>query len=327
MISSTTKRKKEEFLSSTTSSTSHPRPQFLLPTPLNDNHDLTTSTTITVAMDLFSFSPFGLRCTSCKHQPQLDLDERSIQIHLRKHGIESKASTVRPVYKYFSLQIQHAQDMGSINVFREDHQSYKGFACICGKVFPTWKVNALRHCQRYRCDVAKLRKVELMKLRCGRYVTDAQVNAFFRREPTAKINQQFDYSRAREILRPLLPKKEQHDHTYTHMYLPLIDGCDDFGQKIKNDFVTIHSPPDLASESLLVAIHDMAERWLVCFSQKNILMVPGNLRAGLQTFEGSEVNEVNQQQPTHLRHATRSLEFIVRGEKVVVVFISAWIVC
>jgi hypothetical protein len=43
------------------------------------------------------------------------------------------------------------------------------------------------------------------------------------------------------------------------------------------------------------------------FAQKNILMVPGNLRAALQTFEGGEVDEVSQRCTYTMQHDPTSL--------------------
>ena len=84
-------------------------------------------------------------------------------------------------------------------------------------------------------------------------------------------------------------------------------GCDDFIVKIKADFLMIHSPPKEGSEDLLVSIHKKVETWLLYYAQNNILMVPGNLRAALQTFEGSEVNEVNQKTTYTMQHDPGSL--------------------
>jgi hypothetical protein len=89
------------------------------------------------------------------------------------------------------------------------------------------------------------------------------------------------------------------------MYTPLIIGCgggDQFVSKIKRDFVTIHSAPSLSGELLLTKIHQQAEIWLLNFAQKNILMVPGNLRAGLQTLEGGDSRRGIT--ASHLHHAT-----------------------
>ena len=139
-------------------------------------------------------------------------------------------------------------------------------------------------------------------------MSQAQISSFFNEVP--HITQQFDYQQARAILLPFLPKKEKQDHTYTHMYVPLIAGCgssNGFTEKIKADFVSIHSPPSQSGESVLITIQKHAENWLLNFAQKNILMVPGNLRAGLQTFEGGEVDDVSQRCTYRMQHDPTSL--------------------
>ena len=147
-----------------------------------------------------------------------------------------------------------------------------------------------------------------MKLCCGRYVSQVQVTSFFNDAP--RVTKQFDYCQTRAILLPYLPQREKYDHTYTHMYTPLITGCGggtQFSTKIKDDFVLIHSPPSQAGELLLIKIHTQAEDWLLNFAQKNVLMVPGNLRAGLQNFDRGEVNDVSQLKTYTMQHDPTSL--------------------
>jgi hypothetical protein len=94
------------------------------------------------------------------------------------------------------------------------------------------------------------------------------------------------------------------------MYTPIIAGCacsQDFITKIRKDFILIHSPPRPSADSSLIKIHKQAENWLLYFAQKNILMVPGNLRAGLQNFEGVEVNDVSQHCTYTMQHDPTSL--------------------
>ena len=195
----------------------------------------------------------------------------------------------------------------SIEPYRMDNITYIGYSCVCGPSFSK-KSNALRHCKRLGCDASKLQKVDLFKLCCGRYVSHTQVKSFFEETPP-RITQQFNYSGARAVLLPFLPQLEKQDHTYTHMFTPLISGCGggrQFVEKIKTDFLMIHSAPS-PSEALLKTIHQQAEIWLLNFAQKNILMVPGNLRAGLQTFEGGEVDDVSQRCTFTMQHNPRSL--------------------
>ena len=189
-----------------------------------------------------------------------------------------------------------------------DGNKYIGFSCSCGQVFPRRKDNAIRHCKNVGCDASKLQTVELIKLCCGRYVSEAQVTSFFNDVP--HITQQFDYCQSRDTLLPFLPLREKQDHTYTHMYTPLITGCGggkQFIAKIKTDFVLIHSSPSPCGELLLTKIHTQAEDWLLNFAQKNILMVPGNLRAGLQTLQAGEVDDVSQGKTYRMQHDPTSL--------------------
>jgi hypothetical protein len=117
-------------------------------------------------------------------------------------------------------------------------------------------------------------------------MSQAQVTSFFNAKPC--ITEQFDYHIVRATLLPFLPQKEKHDKTYTHVFTPLIIGCGcdkHFVEKIKTDFISIHPPPSPPEELLLTKIHKQAKVWLLNFAQKNILMVPGTLCAGLQTLK------------------------------------------
>jgi hypothetical protein len=94
------------------------------------------------------------------------------------------------------------------------------------------------------------------------------------------------------------------------MYTPLIAQCGGAAQfvtKIKDDFTAIHSEPSPSHESLLSTIHEQAETWLLKFAPKNMLMVPGNLRAALQTFEGGELDEVSQRCTYTMQHNPTTL--------------------
>jgi hypothetical protein len=168
--------------------------------------------------ELFTFSPFGLCCLQCG--AKIQLEERSICNHLKKHHMDSKMSTVRSLLDGFTKQVLIAKESCTIEPYRSDQKTYMGYLCNCGPIFPR-KDNALRHCQKKCCDVLKLQKIELIKLCCGQYVSQAQVCELFETRP-ARITEQFNYSEARATLLPFLPKMEIHDHTYTHMYTPLI---------------------------------------------------------------------------------------------------------
>ena len=257
--------------------------------------------------DLFSFSPFGLCCRLCKSNVAILLDERCVRDHVKKHCMDSRMATIRSLVHKFKTQLEIAIVAGTIEPYRADNNIFTGYSCICGQVFPKRKDNATRHCKKMGCDASKLQKVELTKLCCGRYVSDFQIQSLF---APPHITKQFDYTEARAALLPFLPKMEKHNHTYTHMYTPLMAQCGGAAQfvtKIKNDFVAIHSEPSPTQELSLLDIHDQAETWLLKFAQKNVLMVPGNLRAALQTFEGGEVDEVSQRCTYTMQHNPTTL--------------------
>jgi hypothetical protein len=259
--------------------------------------------------ELFVFSPFGLCCRQCKVNASIQMDNRSIAIHLKKHSLDSTIVTVRSILDHYRMELQNAKAAGVINPFRMDQKTYAGFQCICGQIFSTRRDNAIRHCKKSGCNPLKMVDVELIKLCCGRYVTQAQIDTLFIDNPP-RITTQFDYPLARAILLPYLPPKEKHDHTYTHMYYPLIanaGGKAGFIEKIKKDFVAIHTPASKVGESMLLKILGQAESWLLNYAQKNIMMVPGNLRGSLQTFEGGEVDDVSQRITYRMQHDPTTL--------------------
>ena len=256
---------------------------------------------------LFTFSPFGLGCRECPQNVTIQLKERCIRDHLKKHNMDSCVGTVRSLLDSFRAKLDSAKSVRTIEPYRADQKIYIGYSCLCGHTIQKRKDNAVRHCKKAGCDPSKLQTVDLMKLCCGRYVTHAQCDFLFINSPP-RIKEQFDYVAARGILLPFLPLREKHDHTYTHMYTPLITACGcspaGFHSKIKADYRSIHSP---ATESLLLKILDHAEIWLLKFAPKNVLMVPGQFRAGLQTFEGGEVDDVSQKTIYTMQHDPTNL--------------------
>ena len=276
--------------------------------------------------ELFIFSPFGLCCRLCKSNVIIQLNKRCISRHLKKHNLDSRVAFVRSLHLTFKAKLDFVKASGSIELYRSDKNTYIGYSCSCGKVFQLRKDNALRHCRKMNCDPSKVQTVEFIKLHTGQYVSRAQITSFFNDIP--RITHQFDYCQTRATLVPFLPQWEKYDHTYTHMYTPLIIGCgggDQFVLKIKQGFVSIHSPPSQCVESVLIKIHKQAEIWLLNFAQKNILMVPGNLRAGLQTLKGCEVDEVSQHQTYTMQHDPRRL--LPELKKTLIIFLQTRTFC
>ena len=137
--------------------------------------------------ELFTFSPFGLRCRQCSTGVTIQLDERSIQIHLKKHGMDSRVVTVRSFFDTLETKLVNVKASGIIEPYRSDDKTYVGYSCICGQVFRLRKDSAIRHCKKVGCDATKLQTVELIKLCCGRFVSQSQVTAFFNKQRQAII--------------------------------------------------------------------------------------------------------------------------------------------
>jgi len=152
--------------------------------------------------ELFTFSPFGLGCRRCKNCASIQLDERCILRHLSKHGTRRSVTTVRLLLDDFRTQIEKSKYLHTIEQYRVDNNVYKGFSCICGQVFQLRKDSAIRLCQKLGCDASKLQKIDLFKLCCGSYVSQAQIDSLF---APPHITKQFNYAEARAVLISFLP--------------------------------------------------------------------------------------------------------------------------
>ena len=77
--------------------------------------------------ELFVFSPFGLGCRQCKFNASIQMEERSLAIHLKKHSIDSRIITVRCILNHYQIELQNAKAAGIIDPFRTDKKTYSGF--------------------------------------------------------------------------------------------------------------------------------------------------------------------------------------------------------
>ena len=127
---------------------------------------------------LFTFSPFGLSCQQCTNNFTIQLDTRCISRHLKKHGMDSSIATARSLFNTFQKELEVVKASGTMDQYRSDMKTYSGYSCLCGQNFNSRKDSARRHCTRSGCDPSKLLKVNLIKLCCGRYVSESQVKFF-----------------------------------------------------------------------------------------------------------------------------------------------------
>jgi hypothetical protein len=154
------------------------------------------------SVEPFNFSPFGLGCQICEKSVTIQLNLRSIQIHLKKHGMESGISTAKSLLENFETQLEKAKNYCTIEPYLVDNNTYMGLLCTCGQVFQLRRDSAIRHCQKLGCDASKLQKIDLFKLCCGSYVSQAQIDSLF---APPHITKQFNYAEARAVLISFLP--------------------------------------------------------------------------------------------------------------------------
>jgi hypothetical protein len=99
--------------------------------------------TLTPIRELFVFSPFGLCCRQCKTNASIKMEERAIVEHVRKHGMDSRVSTIRTLLAGYKAKLVHAKAFETIDLYRSDEKLYNGFSCYCGKNFQSRKDSAL----------------------------------------------------------------------------------------------------------------------------------------------------------------------------------------
>ena len=259
----------------------------------------------------FIVSPFGLRCLdpTCTGR-QILATERNIRDHLKSHkNVAFTNDQVVNVLKRVEEVARNAREMKSMDSYRYDENTYTCYTCMCGKIYPKKRSNAVAHCKTSAnlCDPSKICSTSAIRLQCGRYVTDSQVEAFLNAPPFTTTNKFLDLKTIRATLKPFLPEKEKYDDSYTTMFFALFQGCPDFVAKIKQDFLDIHMDPDPVMEPTLLLILAQAEEWLLKYSKKYPLLLPGHVRAALQSFEGLEVNEISQKTTYTMQHDPSSI--------------------
>ena len=117
--------------------------------------------------ELFNFSPFGLGCRQCEINIPIQMEERCIRDHLKKHGQSCSIAFVRSLLDMFKAQVDVAKASGTIEPYRSDNNTYSGYTCICGQHFHSRKGSAIRHCKKAGCDASKLENIQMIKLCCG----------------------------------------------------------------------------------------------------------------------------------------------------------------
>jgi hypothetical protein len=91
--------------------------------------------------------------------------------------MESGISTAKSLLENFETQLEKAKNYCTIEPYLVDNNTYMGLLCTCGQVFQLRRDSAIRHCQKLGCDASKLQKIDLFKLCCGSYVSQAQIDS------------------------------------------------------------------------------------------------------------------------------------------------------
>jgi len=207
----------------------------------------------------FVVSPFGLLCSRADCPGQRRRDEpnvKMVQHHLKLHlteRVEDECSTSIQAQRIMSSFQEIQRDAiaaGSVDAYRADNKIYNRHVCTCDAKFePPYKQNAIRHARNsLECDVTRLTTEPVVKLCCGRYVSNQEhINDFLEGTTTMcnTVGAEYDYTW--KIIQPLLREIEKRDQSYTHMYYALVEGCctngTSFLDKVKSDSVKIHSKP------------------------------------------------------------------------------------
>ena len=175
---------------------------------------------------LFIVSPFGLCCChpNCTRR-QIVATDRSVRDHLRSHEVRVSTDMVVKVLERFEEETRNARIMQSMETYRMDDKSYLCFTCGCGKKFNR-RDNAVAHCNKptNRCEIVHITTESAIKLRCGRIVTDSQVDEFLFAFISKKLR---NYKDVQDFLSVFLPDREKGDNSYTSMFYPLFQGCPD----------------------------------------------------------------------------------------------------
>jgi len=141
--------------------------------------------------------PFGLRwcldptCTG----RQILATERNIRDHLKSHkNVAFTNDQVANVLKRVEEVARNAREMKSMeSSYCYDENTYICYTCMCGKIYPK-KSNAVAHCKTSAnlCNPSKICSTSAIRLQCGRYVTNSQVQAFLNAPPYSTLNQFLD---------------------------------------------------------------------------------------------------------------------------------------
>jgi hypothetical protein len=105
----------------TYASTTQQKAKDWTPIPVFSEHVSTVTEPLESIQELFTFSPFGLHCRKCIKCVTIQLDERCIRDHLKKHGQDSRLATVCSLLEGYKAELANAKASGTIYPYQCDN--------------------------------------------------------------------------------------------------------------------------------------------------------------------------------------------------------------
>jgi hypothetical protein len=241
--------------------------------------------------EIFTYTPFGIYCCVCQVSvgPAFDTIDRHLET--KHHGVYSK-DAVRTFKTIADKEVQRLSRLPNLKSYLVGCGS-TGFACGCGAHFKERKF-LNRHCKTGKSCQFKpedSKKELIYDTTCGRTVSETKLQEFVLSSPLT--TGRFNFKDTEGNMRKYVRKDERIDsilallHSFVHSFGP------DFDLELSKR-VDDRSKPAAEDEQGLKLVLEAGEKWIATIARHLVDLVPGNLRALLQVFEGQLVGDVTQ---------------------------------
>jgi hypothetical protein len=255
-------------------------------------------------MAIFGFTPFGIHCQICKNH--VGSSRQVITEHLisNRHGPFSKEA-VLAFEETAGKKVQQLlmSKRANLNEFLVGQS--QGYACPCEAVFRQKKALA-RHCKETKscCFGPNDARPELLhRTVCHRLISQAVLD---RLSSSLTTTEHLNFSGTEEALKKYI-RADEETGPYIAIFHPFYVSCGlNFDSRV-SDMVGWWKMEAGVEELGLHQVLVAAKTWLNASARRLVEMVPGNLRAGLQVFDGQEVGEVSQNYLYSFRHHEKTL--------------------
>jgi len=237
-------------------------------------------------LDIFKFTPFGIYCCVCCDC--VASNERAIRDHLerKKHGYFS-TDAIKALCATANTEVKKLSQQQNIGTFLAQRTGTPGFSCGCGTLFEEMR-QVVRHCRKVKSCSFKREDAKpelLFRTVCGRQVTQSTLNRL------ALSVEQVDFEATERGLARYI-RDDENIQSYVALFHPLVQRC---GVNFDSDLVAMvdsWSKPVAEDEPDLRRVIEAGEKWILKSARFLVDMVPANLRALLQVFEGQLVGDV-----------------------------------